>query len=266
MVTKLYVAWRDPINRSWYPVGRLTVDPTGTYTFVYTKGAINHGLTFLNMPSKWAYRSNQLFPLFSNRIISPERPEYKRYLDWLDMNVTEKYDPIEMLALTEGIKATDNFEFFQCPSKTEDGKYKVNFLVHGLRHIPKTTVERLNRLQTGQMLYLMLDIQNPYDSNAIALRTSDPTMLAGYCPRYLSPDVRKLITLNGQKNIRVEVKKLNIDAPLNLRLFCQVIASWPEGFEPCSEEDFQPVIEHTGPDPITQNTKQGFLLTAHEVT
>jgi hypothetical protein len=33
---KVYLAWQDTINRSWYPVGILTANQEGTFRFVYT--------------------------------------------------------------------------------------------------------------------------------------------------------------------------------------------------------------------------------------
>ena len=38
-VRKLYLAWEDPIEHRWMPVGQLTKDDDNMYRFVYTKGA-----------------------------------------------------------------------------------------------------------------------------------------------------------------------------------------------------------------------------------
>ena len=63
MEEKIYVAWRDPIERSWHPVGLLYVDENKIFHFVYTKGAVKSNFPFF--PRMWKlaeYRSNELFP------------------------------------------------------------------------------------------------------------------------------------------------------------------------------------------------------------
>jgi hypothetical protein len=67
----------------------------------------------------------------------------------------------------------------------------------------------------------MHDIQNFYDSYALALRTQDPPILIGYCPRYLTEDLHKLLKQEHAK-LEVFVEKINIDAPIQLRLLCKV--------------------------------------------
>ena len=68
----LYVAWEDPEDRSWMPVGRLTVTEQGTYRFNYTKGAeMSKRFTpFVKLDELDAeYESDELFPIFRNRIV-----------------------------------------------------------------------------------------------------------------------------------------------------------------------------------------------------
>ena len=36
---KLYLAWQDPYNRNWWPIGMLTYAHDDDYRFFYTKGA-----------------------------------------------------------------------------------------------------------------------------------------------------------------------------------------------------------------------------------
>lgn len=45
------------------------------------------------------YESPELFPLFTNRVISKKRPEYRDFLRWLDLEDSEA-DPLVLLART----------------------------------------------------------------------------------------------------------------------------------------------------------------------
>jgi hypothetical protein len=173
---KLYLAWQDPRNRSWYPVGILTMDEKHTYRFVYTKGVMSseNFVPFGRMRDFYSvYESKDLFPLFSNRLLSDSRPEYKKHLKWLDV-IDDDYKVWAMLAMTEGIRATDTLEVFKCPTPNSKGEYEVDFFSHGLRHVAKRVSERVNNLNKGERLFLAYDMQNMYDPTAMALRTADP--------------------------------------------------------------------------------------------
>jgi hypothetical protein len=84
----------------------------------------------------------------------------------------------------------------------------------------------------------MPDPQNSHDSYAIALRTDDPATIVGYCPRYLSRDFLEILE-NSPDSGEVRVKRLNAEAPIQLRLLCTLTADWPENFKPCSSEFYQ---------------------------
>jgi hypothetical protein len=237
----IFVAWRNPLNKSWFPIARLTKEKNGDFSFVYTRGAKNSNFPFFpQMAETTEYKSKELFPLFDNRLISEKRPDFYSFLKWLDIR-TNRTNKLKILALSEGKKPTDHLEFFQCPQKSSNGKYEVPFIVHGLQYFPKETISRVNELKVGERLYLCPDPQNEYDNDAILLRTGNPVWTAGYCPRYLCSDFYKLVQTNPH-DIIVSVKKVNKDAPLGFRLLCEISTTWPKGFEPCSREDFEPLV------------------------
>ncbi len=246
---KLFLAWQDPTNRSWRPVGILSLGQDGTFRFIYTEGArtSKNFVPFSGMEDlDSVYESEGLLPLFSNRLLSDSRPEYGKLLKWLNIKGTEGGSILlDMLAMTEGIRATDTFEVFKCPVKNPAGQYEVHFFSHGLRYVAKRAVERVNSLGRGERLFLALDEQNRYDEYAVALRTDDPVEFVGYCPRYLSRDFRKLLEQNKPKDAIVTVERVNKEAPLNLRLLCKLVAPWPDGFQPCSEENYKPLADYS---------------------
>lgn len=252
---KLYLAWQDPKNRSWYPVGILTMGEDSTYRFIYTKGAriSRNFVPFGRMANlNSVYESRELFPLFSNRLLSDARPEYRKCLKWLDV-VDSDYKAWDMLAMTEGIRATDTLEVFKCPAPNSKGEYEVDFFSHGLRHAAKRVTERVNNLNKGDRLFLAHDLQNMYDPMAMALRTDDPVEFIGYCPRYLSRDFEELLRKNNPMDVVVTVERVNRDAPLNLRLLCKIISPWPKDFQPCSEDTFKPLAGYS--NEVVPNSK-----------
>ena len=110
--------------------------------------------------------------------------------------------------------------------------------------MPPGAAERIGRLREGESLKLVPDPQNDHDSQAVALRTdADPTLI-GYVPRYLARDVWQLFRHCDVQSIHVIVERVNRDAPLQNRLLCRMRACWPTGFEPCSGDDFLPILDH----------------------
>jgi hypothetical protein len=187
------------------------------------------------------YCSDQLFPLFANRILSRTRPEYPQYLRWLGLREDEA-DELDVLARSGGQRATDTLEIVQCPEPTRDNTYEVYFFSHGLRYLWEPDQGVIKGLNAGQRLFLMRDIQNRADPLALLLRTDDPVGLVGYVPRYFAGEFSTVLRRVGQERVRVSVEEVNHDAPSNFRLRCKLIAPWPADFAPCSEEAFRPMI------------------------
>jgi len=236
----------DSDQGGWSPVGRVDFE-SGIYRFVYTKGARTaEGFKpFSGMEDLSAvYTSDELFPVFANRLMPKSRPEYEAFLRWSGFDSAIPPDPIAILGVTEGIRQTDQIEVFPCPVPDETGCYLNKFFLHGLRYMPEAAKARILQLKENEPLFPMLDMWNPTDRFAVALRTveGDRSML-GYVPRYLAHDVWKLMNGCGTDFVRLFVHRVNRDAPLQQRLLCRMTACWPENFQPCSGEAFQPIPE-----------------------
>jgi hypothetical protein len=243
----LFVAWQDPNTRSWYPVGRLTAKSNRQgFSFVYTKGAAAAPgfMAFGGMKDlDKTYSSAELFPLFSNRLLASSRPEYSTLLEWLDIaRSNDDPDPIEVLALTEGIRKTDSLAMFRRPLLVSDGGLEAKFFVHGIRYLPDCSARRIDALLLGEKLFPMIDVCNAYDPNAIAIRSEDPKVILGYLPRYLASEVRDaLFDPDVIKTVEIETKKINLNAPVRYRLMCRFYARIPEGCKIFSDGDYEPL-------------------------
>jgi len=237
-----------PEKGGWGPVGRLDyVD--GVYRFVYTQGARTlegfrpfHGMEDLTQ----VYQSDDLFPVFKNRLMPASRPEYQAYLRWSGFDSTfdasDPLAPISILGVTEGIRQTDSIEVFPCPVPDSNDCYVNKFFVHGLRYLPSASLDRLAGLEPGEDLALMPDPFNDSDPHAVALRTTQgDRMLVGYVPRYLAYDISVLFKECSPKHIAVVVEQVNSDAPLQQRLLCRMNSCWPYDFHPCATEEFEPI-------------------------
>ena len=236
----LFVAYQDASTRTWTPVARLTHDGQ-LYHFAYTSGAksLPNFVPFGRMVELDAeYVSEQIFPLFANRLLPKTRPEYKEYLNWLGLSEVS-HDALDELARTGGLRATDSLELIPCPEPTNTNQFEVFFFCRGLGHRTEENQARALHLKVGERLFLMQDYQNNSDNLALLLRTDNPVTLVGYVPRYYSAEFSQLISLVGSKTIMVTVEKVNPDAPIQYRVLCKLIAPWPKQFNPCQTGPYE---------------------------
>jgi hypothetical protein len=244
MTEELIVVWQDAAenSRRWYPIGRLRGTSDG-YEFVYTRGIeqAQRSAGFVGLHSfpdaSRTYKSAELFPVFSNRLLSTSRPDYATFLSWLKVS-PEEARPMFVLSRSGGKKTTDTIQVFPCPERTASGQLVMHFFAHGVRHIAGAN-ERIDQLRPGDRLKLEADPANPVDS--LALKVMDEDVQVGYCPRFLCGDLHKLITLVGDA-VTTEVEQVNPPSiPIQYRLLCRLEAPWVEGFEPFAGDDYEPI-------------------------
>ncbi|WP_075632798.1 HIRAN domain-containing protein [Rhizobium rhizosphaerae] len=233
-----FLNWQDPETRRWLPVAKL-INQSGYYIFGYTRGSQVSGnfLPFGRMNDVSSlYISNDLFPIFANRVMNEKRPEYARYVRWSGLD--RESDPLGLMARIGGMRATDALHVSPVPVKSRDGRYRSVFFVHGISHLTQESADRVTALEPGEVLCPMLDIQNPHDGNAVCLRTQNPAVIIGYCPRFVAPDLRYLFE-SAKIAPRLKVLQVNRDAPSQFKLLCEAVSSWPENFVPCNSEEHQ---------------------------
>ena len=192
MTTTLYLAWQAPGSRRWFPVGRLDADLDGDlarYHFSYMDGAreAREAEDFLMVPGfpelDAPYQSEKLFPFFENRLMNRRRPERAEYLRGLGLDPA-CWDPVSELAAPFNHTHGNGFEVFPDVVPDDDGYYRTQFVVHGLRYTNGHSIERTESLEVGEELRLSLELNNPITGFAVTVKTTDHYVI-GWLPRYL---------------------------------------------------------------------------------
>lgn len=243
MCIRLFLAWQSSIDHSWHVIGRL--DQTEKrYRFVYTQGVMSArtflpllGLSDINK----IYESEQLFPIFANRLLSRTRPEFSDFVRWLELD-GKTVTAMEMLARSEAIKVTDTFQVFPDVRSDEYGNCEVIFFAH---QIPQfQDVEVLSQhVQVGDALKLHVVNQNHRGENAVALCRRDSSVIVGYLPRYLAVGFSELLD-KRPGSLSIKIKQINQDAPRVYQILCSL--SYRDGIGNRSifnGTDFQPLVE-----------------------
>jgi hypothetical protein len=241
----LFLAWQDKARtRQWFPVGRLDVEkPKPLYRFCYVQGAERahreSGFEPLfDFPEFYRrYEASDLFPLFQNRVIAPGRRDFREYLRLLDL--PDRADPIEILSVDGGYRATDSFEVFPKIERRGDGAFRCRFFLHGWRHVGNPAQDRLESLKAGEKLYVALELTNPVTRLAVQILTEDYHMI-GWAPRYLVNDLVSAIA-KAPGDYKAQVVRVNpVPAPSKQRLLVELSGHWPD-YEPMTTADFQPL-------------------------
>lgn len=241
-VKKAFVMWQDGETRRWHTVGCLGYDGK-EYSFYYTKGAqkSQHFTPFGRMDAlDEIYKSEDLFPLFANRVLSKSRPEYEEFIAWMGLE-GQNIHPFQLLVRAEGLKETDRLIVHACPERGDDDKYTNFLFCHGIRYLARAEGEYLDaRVKAGDNVFPMLDMLNKADPKAIALRTDDPILMIGYAPRYLAEDI-SFLAKKSHQSFSITVEKFNLDAPVQYRILCKVTCDWPQDFIPCNSDEYLPI-------------------------
>lgn len=217
-----YLAWQAPERKDWHVVGMLSESDNGYY-FSYTNGAkaSDKFIPFSGMEDMDAiYRSEDLFPLFRNRLLSERRPEYPKFIQWLGLSEKDA-TPVSILGRSGATRSTDKLQMFSCIELQDDGRFEHIFFVHGLGYLDDRVSERVSRLRRGDELFLCLDVQNKHDPEAVLIRAEAPAEILGYFPRYLAKDISNFLK-DSPEDIKVIVEALSEEAPPNYQLQCRL--------------------------------------------
>ena len=232
---RLVVTWQHPADRNIEPVGFLDYDGQ-CYRFGYIRHALSVKdfrplLGFRDLHR--AYSSEDLFPLFAQRVMDPRRPDYQRYVERLGLD--EEASPWEQITRSQGRRQGDTIQLL--PQPTTDGEtLTCLFLVNGVRHVPdeplvldgrpiEVTREQveaaLSRLRPGDALQLVREPANKHNPLALLVMAPAATPV-GWVPNLMVEDMHKLI---ARADVSVTAEHINgPDAPWHLRLLARLTA------------------------------------------
>lgn len=238
VTARLVVAWQHPGTRSIQAVGLLEESVTHGYRFRYLRRAagVPGFRPFLGFSDLGAdYRSRVIFPLFSQRVMDPRRPDFARYLDSLDLNADAT--PMELLARSNGMRVGDTIQLFPVPPVDVDGATECRFLVHGVRH-QEGAVERIDALSRGQALQFEHEPGNPKNRRAI-LVTSGSGGRLGWAPDMLLDYIHEVLL----SDYALVVDRANgSDSPPHMRLLVVLRGRITTSFRPFAGPGWLPVV------------------------
>src|SRR5438128_3136624 len=183
-ITRLFVLWSDPQDGTRYVIGDLSREVDG-FKFAYGREldrALARGLKLLpEFPDRSkSYGERHLFSTFAQRIPSPARPDFSQMMDSWGVRVELRDDPMEILARSGGIQATDRLELAEFRDDLDPLTQPLLFRVAGPKHHDGTP-----QLCAGEHVVLLREKANPHDEYAtLVLKKAGRPI--GYVPRQYS--------------------------------------------------------------------------------
>jgi hypothetical protein len=221
MARRLLLVWQNPQSRRFIRVARLDEMDTGRFAFSYEADARTPGFAPLaEFPDlDRPYVTERLPAFFGNRVMDRARSNYAMYRNWLDVAADGADTPFEVMLRTGAGRATDTFHVVE--DLREDGQaVTTRFFVSGIRHVPGAA-ETIAGLAAGATLELRPDHDNAHNPLALLL-DAEPNPAIGYVPDWLVDDVTLL--LDRSSEVSVIFERVNLEAPVHLRLLCRLSA------------------------------------------
>ncbi len=242
MEDKVYVAWQDEVSRRWETIACLT-KRGDEYELIFTKGAekldnISKKLFRLEPGNRYVF--SDLIAIFKNKIPSKSRPDFHKMARWLGADPDAgEFGLLKAFGL---IPSSDSTLAYPGPT-IEHGQYRLQFFIHGIRHMHPDAIKQSEGVATGERLLPMLDVQNPTDPNAVALRTTAGLMPIGYVPAFYAADLRKLLAEPAfASQSRITVTRNNHDSPIQFRLLCSFVSPLPREFRSFDTDSHKPML------------------------
>ena len=199
-IKRLTVVWRPGKGKRRIPVAVVKSNASIT-TFRYLKEGIEKAkedgfVCFPDFPDIEKVHEKNVLEALSQRLNDRDRSDIQNYYDFWEVPDSAKGDTYRLLAYTQGMLATDNFEFL--------AEY---YGVRGVRFVSEIAGLTKNQLENetlkeGDELEWKLDKDNEFDQYAVKLLNGGKDV--GYVKLIHS----LVFHLKGSSQLKVRVKKI----------------------------------------------------------
>lgn len=212
----IFLVWRKGPGCRRFIIGRIKRTKTSGITFSYIKDGLDAAKKegFVLYPdfsdeSEGKVYKNNVLDIFSQRLNKSEREDIQQYYKYWEIDPTRKNDNYYLLAHTQGLLPTDNFEFL--------ANYNPVCGLSFISELCSLTHLKLpaDTLEEGDVLTWKMDKTNTYDKFAIKVYRGDK--FVGYVKKIHS----RIFYKKNSNKLKIVVKSLNKNGHLN-RVFIKI--------------------------------------------
>jgi hypothetical protein len=209
---RIFLAWRSGKGNPRYKVGIIQKDGAGVnfhYLISQEKATEIRFTPYTDFPDLSKKYTENVLDIFGQRLTKPERGDIQKYYDFWEIKPEYKNDKYYLLAHTQGLLATDNFEFLAEYSLMEN----LSFIseICGLSHSQLSP----QIIENGDELRWKLDKGNEHDPKAVEVFKGDTFL--GYVKIVHS----EVFYEKGGDKLKIKVKSIDRNGHLN-RVFIKI--------------------------------------------
>lgn len=213
-IGNIYLTWRKGKGSSRKRVGVIKRNSNTGITFSYIEKGVHEAETegftpYVDFPDINKTYTDNVLDIFGQRLIKTERPDSQKYLDFWSIDPINKDNKYYLLAHTQGLLATDNFEFLADYNPIKG----LSFIseICGLSH----SNPPVDIISEGDLLQWKPDRTNSHDEKAIKVFKGSTYL--GFV---------KLVHCNvfhkhGGDKLKISVKSIEKNGKLN-RVFIKI--------------------------------------------
>lgn len=168
----IYLSWREGLGKRRHIVGVLKRNATLGVRFLYIKKGIEaakkDGFSpYTEFPDFDKEYTENVLEVFGQRIMKSDRSDISDFYDFWEIDKKFKADKFYLLAHTQGLSPTDNFEFL--------ADYNPNKSLRFLTDIASLSTLKLpiDSVKPGDILTYKLDSANEFDHKAVKVFKGD---------------------------------------------------------------------------------------------
>ena len=212
-IAHIYLAWRKGAGYPRIIIGVIKRNAFGV-TFSYIKEGLEKAkkegfITYTDFPDENRVYTESVLDIFGLRINKSEREDIQKYYDYWEIDPLYKDDKYYLLAHTQGLLPTDNFEFLADFNPVRDMSFTSELCSLTTLQLPKDTLEE------GDELTWVKEPKNEFDKYAVKVYKGDT--FVGYIKKVHS----RIFYKKCRSKLKIMVKSVNRNGHLN-RAFIKI--------------------------------------------
>ncbi len=213
-IKNIYLSWRKGKSYRRHIVGVIRRNANEGIRFEYLKPNLSEALKdgfapYVDFPDINKVYKEHVIDIFGQRLIQAERSDIQRYYDFWELDKRYVDDKYYMLAYTQGLLSTDNFEFLAEFYPKRDLCFVSEICGLTERNIAS------NLIKPGEELRWLRESQNEFDKYAVQVFKGNT--LIGYVKKIHN----KVFYENLKGRLKIVVKSIDQNGVIN-RVFIRI--------------------------------------------
>lgn len=168
----IYLSWREGLGKRRHIVGVLKRNATLGVRFSYIKKGVDEAKKdgfspYTEFPDFDKKYNENVLEVFGQRIMKSERADISDFYDFWEIDTKFKEDKFYLLAHTQGLNPTDNFEFLADYNSTKCLRFLTDLASLSTLKLPS------NCVKPGDILTYKLESDNEFDDKAVKVFKGD---------------------------------------------------------------------------------------------